>query len=70
LISLPEENGVTSRLKTFTHSGISLSCFLFPEAIGAVSPHIIVSLTLIFFHARTYLFSQSAKLSNAILDVL
>jgi hypothetical protein len=70
LISFPVDIGVTSRLNTLTHSGISLSCFLFPGAMSALSPHITVSPTLAFFHASTYLFSPSAKLSNAILDVL
>lgn len=69
-MSFPEEKGVTSRLKTLTHSGISLSCFLFPWAMGAWSPQMTVSPTLIVFRARTYLFSPSAKWSRAILDVL
>lgn len=70
LMSFPEENGVTSRLNTFTHSGISFNCFLFPGAMIALSPQITVSPTLMFFQANTYLFSPSAKLSNAILEVL
>lgn len=69
-MSFPEENGVTSRLNIFTHSGISLSCFLFPWTIGAWSQQMTVSPVLMVFHASTYLFSPSAKLSNAILDVL
>jgi len=70
LISFPEENGVTSRLNIFTHSGISLSCFLFPCAIGALSQQITVSPTFAVFQARTYLFSPSTKLSKTILEVL
>jgi hypothetical protein len=69
-ISFHVEKGVTSRLNTLTHSGISFNCFLFHEAIGAVSPQITSLPTAIFFQAKTYFFSQSTKLSKAILDVL
>lgn len=60
LMSLPEENGVTSRLNTLTHSGISLSCFLFPWDIGALSQHKTASPTLAVFHERTYFLVPSA----------
>jgi hypothetical protein len=60
LINFPFENGVTSKLKTFIHSGISFSCFLFHALIGDFSQVKTSSPTTAHFQERTYLFSQSA----------